>query len=81
MRSPAKRHSAVGVLPVKEAKPDMVITSATVDDVPVNPTVMVEAVATRLLANTTEAEVKAAANMAGTATPGKASRAGKGLAP
>ena len=56
MRSPAKRHSAVGVLPVKEAKPDMVITSATVVDVPVNPTVMVVAVEMTLAEKAMEAE-------------------------
>ncbi len=39
-----------------------------------NPRVTVEAVETTLLENATEAEVKAPANMAGTATPAKVSR-------
>ncbi len=48
---PALVHVAVGLLPVKEAKPVTVITSAAVADVPVNPTVMVVAVATRSAEN------------------------------
>ena len=65
MVRPALVHVAVGLLPVKEVKPDMVITSATVVDVPVNPTVMVVAVEMTLAEKAMEAEVKAAANMAG----------------
>jgi len=73
MAAPALVHVAVGLLLVKEVTPVKVITAAAVADAPVNPTVMVEAVAMRLLANATEAEVKAPANMAGTATPTKVS--------
>ena len=58
----------MGLLPPKEVKPDIVITSANVDDVPVNPTVMVAEAETILLANETEADDKAPANMAGTDT-------------
>ncbi len=73
MSVPALVHVAVGV-PVKEVKPDNVITAAAVDVAPVNAMVMeVEAVETGLLGKKTEAAVNAAANMAGTATPGKAS--------
>ena len=80
--APSLVHVAVGLLTVKEAKPDTVITAAAVAVAPVNAMVMeVEAVETGLLGKETEAAVNAAANMAGTATPGKASRAGKGLAP
>jgi hypothetical protein len=61
MAVPALVHVAVGLLLVKEVKPVTVITSATVADVPVNPTVMVEAVEMILLAHDTEAEVKAQA--------------------
>jgi len=68
MSTVALVHVAVRLLPVKEVKPDNVITAADVDDAPVNPRVMVEAVETRLLENATEAEVKAPANMAGTDT-------------
>ena len=64
MAVPALVHVAVGLLPVKEVKPDMVITSATVVDVPVNPTVMVVAVEMTLAEKAMEAEAKA-----GTATP------------
>ncbi len=61
MALPALVHVAVGLLPVKEVKPVKVITSAAVADAPVNPTVMEEAVDMTLLANATEAEVKAPA--------------------
>jgi len=69
MVEPALVHVAVGLLPVKEVKPDMVITSATVVDVPVNPTVMVVAVEMTLAEKAMEAEFKAPANMPGTGTP------------
>jgi hypothetical protein len=77
MEVPVLVHVALRVVLVKEVKPVKVITSATVDDAPVNPRVTVEAVETRLLENATEAEVKAPANMAGTATPAKVSRGAK----
>ena len=54
MAVPALVHVAVGLLPVKEVKPVKVITSATVADAPVYPTVMVEAVEMRSLENVTE---------------------------
>jgi hypothetical protein len=72
-------HVAVGLLAVKEVKPDTVITAADVADAPVNPRVMVEAVETTLFANETEAEDKAPANIAGTATPLKVSTGAKPL--
>ena len=62
---------------VKEVKPDNVITAAVVAEAPVNPTVMVEAVEMTLLENAMEAEDKAPANIAGTATPAKVSRGAK----
>ncbi len=79
MALPPLVHIAVGLLPVKEVRPDTVITAADVADAPVNPTVMVQAVETTLFANETEAEDKAPANMAGTATPVTVSRGAKPL--
>ena len=80
MSTVALVHVAVRVLPVKEVKPDNVITAAAVVEAPVNPRVMVEAVETRLLENATEAEDKAPANMAGTATPATVLTGANGLA-
>jgi hypothetical protein len=81
MAVPALVHVAVGLLPVKEVKPVTVITAVAVVDAPVNPTVMEEAAEMILLENETEAEVKAPANRAGTATPAKVSTGANGLAP
>jgi hypothetical protein len=53
MAMPALVHDAVRLLPMKEVKPVKVITSATVADAPVNPTVMVETVEMTLLGNET----------------------------
>ncbi len=54
MLLPALVHVAVG-LPVKEVKPVKVITSAAVDDAPVNPTVMDVPVEMTLSRNETKA--------------------------
>ncbi len=85
MAAPALVHDAVGLLPVKEVKPDIVITATVVVGTPlftpVNPRVILEADDMRLLENETKAEVKAPANMAGTTTPAKMSTGANGLAP
>ena len=69
MEVPALVHVAVGLLPVKEAKPVNVITAAAVDDAPVNPRVTEVAVEMTLLENETEADVKAPANITPELTP------------